>query len=160
MTRLLAEISFLPVLVLACPALAERPPACLELVVSVRWDADLAPEAQGVVARLELPEGVYVASDGSGSLRANVKDLTGQSGGLFDAVSHDEDEDGRMDRLNVGLITKGIPAGPFVRVSLSCREGAPVPSAGDFTCVSEVSAMHGQIDSKCEVETASAADGV
>lgn len=127
-------------------------PACVDVLVEVAWDPGLAAEAQGVVARLDFPEGVYVPADAAGAVTANVEQVSGAgAGALFDAVPHDTDEDGLPDRLAIGLLTRGMEAGPFVRISFSCKDGAPAPKGADFTCESEVSGRHGTIDSRCSV---------
>ena len=143
--------ALLLLLLFLVPSSTHAAESCLDVVVRVSWDEQVAETVQGVVAKLHLPNGLYLPAAKDGSVLAHVDRISSKSGGLFDVVPHDSNDDGQVDLLNIGLLNQKIPAGPFVRLSFSCREGAQA-STDRFECASDVSASFGAIESTCSVE--------
>lgn len=150
--------ALLLLLLVLWPSNTHADDSCLDVVVRVRWDEQVAETVQGVIAKLEVPKGLYLPTAKDGSVLAQVERISSRSGGLFDVVPHDSDDDGQIDLLNIGLLNQKIPAGPFVRLSFSCREGARA-STDRFECGSDVSASFGAIESTCSVEADESRDG-
>ena len=135
---------------------------CHEVVATVKvaWAGDRGLRAAGVVTRVGFPPTLRLPVEkGSASVAARTERLGPTQGGLFDAIVRDSDGDGRQDRVNVGLVTSGIPAGDFVRIRFECTQGAAPPAPGDFSCVAEVSDGSLPVDATCSVEVASGAPG-
>jgi hypothetical protein len=128
--------------------------ACREssVTVSVAWDRQLEPAAQGVVVGLTYPEGLLLAPDESGSAKDSVRRLGSGDGGLFEAIPVDQDGDGVDDRVNIGLVSEGISPGPFARVRFACRPDAAAPEEAAFACEPQVAGARGEIASTCDVE--------
>lgn len=121
------------------------------VVVSVDWSRARAEKVAGVVTRIQYPSSLELPADDRGSAKARATLLTGTSGGLFDAVRKDTDQDGRSDLVSVGLITAGIAPGPFVRLRFDCRAGAAAPAAADFSCAPDIADEAGSVPSSCSV---------
>lgn len=127
----------------------------VDAVVTVQWDRDRASTASGVVARIQYPASLDVATDPKdGSARARVTLLTSTPGGLFDALKKDTDGDGAANVLSVGLITAGIAPGPFARIRFDCRPGSTAPPAAALSCVADVADESGTVPSTCSVSIA------
>lgn len=125
---------------------------CGAFVVSVDWDHRRAEKVSGVVVRIGYPGALEMPSSGTpDSSKDRVELLTGTSGGLFDAVARDSDQDGRRDVLSIGLITQGIGPGKFARVRFDCVAGMAPARADQLTCVSDVADDTGSVPSSCSV---------
>jgi hypothetical protein len=133
---------------------AVMPAGCREslVTVSVAWDPEVDPAAQGVVVGLAFPEGLVLAEDESGSAKERVRRLGAGTGGLFEAIPVDTDGDGVDDRVNIGLVSEGISPGAFARVRFACRPDAAAPAPAAFACEPEVAGARGTIASTCDVE--------
>lgn len=130
-------------------------PACKSVVVSVDWDHGRAEKVSGVVVRVGYPASLAMPAQGEPrSAKDRVQLLTSTSGGLFDAVPRDADQDGREDVVSVGLITQGIASGPFARLRFDCVAGSSSALASDFSCVSDVADESGSVPSSCSVAVA------
>jgi len=84
---------------------------------------------------------------------ARVTNLTGVSARSWSPTATSS-PDGFDDQLNAGLVSLStpIPSGNFVKISFDCRASAPVPTLGDFGCVSDVSTQLGDtVSSSCQV---------
>ena len=128
---------------------------CQTVVVSVDWDHRRAEKVSGVVVRVTYPGSLEMPSSGTpDSSKDRVELLTGTSGGLFDAVPRDSDQDGRKDVLSIGLITQGIGSGPFARLRFDCAPGMAPAKAAELTCVSDVADETGSVPSSCSVTIA------
>lgn len=128
---------------------------CEPVVVSVDWDHRRAEKVSGVVVRVNYPRSLEMPSKGNpDSSKDRVELLTGTSGGLFDAVPRDSDQDGRKDVLSIGLITQGIGSGPFARLRFDCAPGMAPAKAAELTCVSDVADETGSVPSSCSVTIA------
>ena len=128
---------------------------CESVVVTVDWDHRRTEKVSGVVVRVGYPASLVMPSQGHpDSSKDRVQLLTGTSGGLFDAVPRDSDQDGRKDVVSVGLITQGIGSGRFARLDFDCAPGMAPPRASDFACVSDVADDAGGVPSSCSVALA------
>lgn len=129
---------------------------CVSVVVSVDWDHERAEKVSGVVVRVGYPASVVMPSSGApDSSKDRVELLTGTSGGLFDAVPRDSNQDGRRDVVSIGLITQGIGSGRFARLRFDCAPGMASAKASEFTCVSDVADDTGSVPSSCSIALAS-----
>lgn len=128
---------------------------CVSVVVSVDWDHKRTEKVSGVVVRVGYPTSVVMPSQGNpDSAKDRVQLLTGTSGGLFDAVPRDSNQDGRKDVVSIGLITQGIGSGPFARLRFDCAPGMASATVSEFSCVSDIADETGSVPSSCSVALA------
>ncbi len=103
----------------------------------------------GVTVVLDYPEAKLDLPGVGAAVIGRVTNLTGVSGGLFNAGDDDS-------RVSVGLISlaAAIPPGSFARVVLDCRPGSSLPVASDFSCLATASTFLGQdVTATCSVSS-------
>jgi hypothetical protein len=135
------------------PAVCAEPAApagCSSATITIHTSyTPPSEDVQGVTTTVVYP-GPKLQRTGS------PMNLTGVSG-IFNFGDNDSavPGDGFNDTLSVGLlaIPGDIPPGPFASQSFACRDGAPDPVPGDFTCSSDVSDSFGStVPSTCSVD--------